>query len=189
MKIKDYSNLALRTAKSMPTAHQNIWHATAGLVTETGEIFDAYKKHMIYGKPLDTVNVLEEVGDLMWYLNLYAYHKGCLRSFIKDPSSYNLGQDVEVEALLASLLSGVNCAYHRESEVQGGPDYSTTAKIIVFITTIAYELCQRLGSNLADCLDTNIKKLACRYGDKYSDYSALNRDVSKEREILDGSIT
>lgn len=45
-------------------------HAVMGIVTEAGELMDALKKHFIYGKALDRVNVLEEGGDLEWYIAL-----------------------------------------------------------------------------------------------------------------------
>lgn len=43
-------------------------HALMGLVTETGELVDAFKKFVFYGKPIDEVNIKEEVGDLFWYI-------------------------------------------------------------------------------------------------------------------------
>lgn len=42
-------------------------HYALGIVTEAGEIADALKKSLIYGKPLDRVNLIEEIGDLQWY--------------------------------------------------------------------------------------------------------------------------
>lgn len=39
-----------------------------GVATEGGEILDALKKHLFYGKPLDEVNLVEEVGDTLYYL-------------------------------------------------------------------------------------------------------------------------
>lgn len=45
-------------------------HAAIGLSTEAGELTDAFKKALFYGKPLDRVNVIEEAGDLLWYLAL-----------------------------------------------------------------------------------------------------------------------
>ena len=45
-------------------------HALLGLVSETGEIADQLKQHLIYGKPLDEVNLVEEQGDFSWYANV-----------------------------------------------------------------------------------------------------------------------
>jgi len=45
-------------------------HGSIGIATEVGELQDALKKHLIYGKPLDNVNVMEECGDLLWYIAL-----------------------------------------------------------------------------------------------------------------------
>ena len=42
-------------------------HGACGIATEGGELLDAMKKHIFYGKEIDTVNIVEEVGDLMWY--------------------------------------------------------------------------------------------------------------------------
>lgn len=51
-------------------------HSAMGLSTETGEILDAIKKHIYYGKELDKVNLFEEVGDLFWYLAIMADELG-----------------------------------------------------------------------------------------------------------------
>ncbi len=42
-------------------------HVAMGLVTEAGEFLDQLKKHIFYGRPLDTVNLIEELGDSNWY--------------------------------------------------------------------------------------------------------------------------
>ena len=45
----------------------NNLHMYMGVAGELGELLDAIKKNVIYGKPLDTKNVLEECGDIMFY--------------------------------------------------------------------------------------------------------------------------
>ncbi len=45
-------------------------HASIGACTEAGEMIDALKKHIYYGKELDKVNLREEAGDLLWYLSI-----------------------------------------------------------------------------------------------------------------------
>lgn len=63
-----YQVQALRTA----SPRDPLAHTALGLTGEAGEFADAVKKHLIYGKPLDTVNLKEELGDLLWYVALGA---------------------------------------------------------------------------------------------------------------------
>lgn len=43
-------------------------HMAVGVCGEAGELMDAIKKAVIYRKPLDRANVVEEIGDLMFYI-------------------------------------------------------------------------------------------------------------------------
>ncbi len=43
-------------------------HMAIGVSGEAGELLDAIKKWVLYGKPLDVQNVLEELGDLAFYI-------------------------------------------------------------------------------------------------------------------------
>lgn len=43
-------------------------HAAMGVATEAGELVDAFKKYVFYGKEWDEKNLKEEAGDLMWYI-------------------------------------------------------------------------------------------------------------------------
>jgi NTP pyrophosphatase (non-canonical NTP hydrolase) len=45
-------------------------HAQLGITTEAGELADAIKKHVIYNQSLDEGNILEECGDLLWYISI-----------------------------------------------------------------------------------------------------------------------
>ena len=46
----------------------HIWHMASCIPSEAGEVFDAVKKHVIYGKELDRNHVIEELGDLEFYM-------------------------------------------------------------------------------------------------------------------------
>ena len=77
MTPQEYTDAALRMERTPdyiagPGGHQlaRIDHASKGLVTEAGELTDALKRVLIYGKPLDRTNVLEEIGDILWYAAL-----------------------------------------------------------------------------------------------------------------------
>jgi len=43
-------------------------HMSVGVSGEAGELIDAVKKNCIYQKPLDLENVIEELGDLEFYM-------------------------------------------------------------------------------------------------------------------------
>jgi NTP pyrophosphatase (non-canonical NTP hydrolase) len=48
----------------------SLLHAALGLATEAVEFLEAIAKPLRNGQPLDTVNLIEEMGDLEWYLAL-----------------------------------------------------------------------------------------------------------------------
>lgn len=43
-------------------------HASMGLCTEAGEFADQLKKYIFYRKDLDEINLIEELGDILWYM-------------------------------------------------------------------------------------------------------------------------
>jgi NTP pyrophosphatase (non-canonical NTP hydrolase) len=45
-------------------------HAAMGVGGEAGELIDCLKKVSVYGKELDRVNLVEELGDMMFYLTI-----------------------------------------------------------------------------------------------------------------------
>lgn len=47
-------------------------HAVMGIAGEAGELVDAIKKHVFFGKELDKENVIEELGDILFYLEAMA---------------------------------------------------------------------------------------------------------------------
>jgi NTP pyrophosphatase (non-canonical NTP hydrolase) len=94
---------------------QRLIHYGMGMVTEAGEFIDMLKKHMMYGKPLDRTNLIEEIGDLAWYMA---------------------------------------------------------------------RACDELCIDFEEVLRRNIEKLKTRYPEKFTEDKALNRDLEKEREVL-----
>ncbi|WPK40910.1 MazG-like pyrophosphatase [Pseudomonas phage Knedl] len=93
-------------------------HGIIGVATEAGEMVAALLESFNNGKPLDLVNMVEETGDVMWYL--------------------------------AAILKNCNSTFEKAQQI-------------------------------------NIQKLRQRFGDKFSAYDALNRNLDAERKILEGS--
>jgi len=91
-------------------------HASKGMITEVGEFTDELKKYEIYGKNLDETNLIEELGDLMWYVAI---------------------------------------------------------------------ACDAVGVSLEEVMEKNIAKLKARYGEKFNEEGALNRNLENERALLE----
>ena len=69
MQDKQFIEDAIRTeSPNFFQPNVRILHAAIGCVTESGELLDALKKQIFYGRELDVVNVKEEAGDILWYL-------------------------------------------------------------------------------------------------------------------------
>lgn len=74
--MKNYQQLALKTdhksydhvAARFTPSMSRLTHAALGLSTEANEFADQLKKHLIYGKELDKTNLIEELGDVCWFL-------------------------------------------------------------------------------------------------------------------------
>lgn len=54
--------------KSLTPEKCDLLHMAVGAAGEAGELLDAIKKYVIYNKPLDLTNVIEELGDLNFYI-------------------------------------------------------------------------------------------------------------------------
>ena len=75
MNADEYQKLAMRTAATPDLFNNNVdgsmddvLHALLGIGTEAGELQDMLKKHLMYGKAFDRTNLVEECGDLLWYI-------------------------------------------------------------------------------------------------------------------------
>jgi len=53
---------------NMTVAEADMIHMVMGICGETGELLDIIKKHTMYKKPLDMQHVVEELGDIEFYL-------------------------------------------------------------------------------------------------------------------------
>jgi len=71
----EHADMVYRLAKdgdaileSLSPEDAHLLHMLMGLAGEVGELVDAIKKAIIYGKDLDRANTVEELGDIEFYL-------------------------------------------------------------------------------------------------------------------------
>ena len=77
--VKALSKPGEQMIKEITPEEAHLLHMAVGVAGEAGELLDAIKKQVIYRKPLDIENVVEEIGDLFFYI------QGILNSLIIDP--------------------------------------------------------------------------------------------------------
>lgn len=75
-KLKKDGELIL---KDLTPKDVDIWHAATGVAGEGGELLDAAKKLVIYRRPIDRTNVVEELGDLEFYMEQTRQNVGITR--------------------------------------------------------------------------------------------------------------
>ena len=193
MNFKEYAPLAMRTCKELPTA-DHINHMCLGIVDEMGELVDAIKKAYVYGKGIDQTNIVEEVGDVSWYTAGLVQHFPALADWLdsdelKQSINYekleiareNITRTILLNAMSAANLAADLMMFADDDNLQD----ANAEQVAKALGTALFATAVLLEVDLSQACEVNIAKLAKRYGDKYSDYAAINRDIDAERAVLE----
>jgi NTP pyrophosphatase (non-canonical NTP hydrolase) len=192
--LAEYQQLASRTCPDLGTPEKNLLHMNLGITTEVGEFLDVIKKNLAYGKPLDVVNLGEELADMAWYIankarlffpvsweeqekkhSYESIRKEFSEIFIPIYSEYNL------ETRLTILLNcGINPGTedYIVSEVQEDFNGMRDMVILNYVADLH-------NLDFFQLLTNNITKLQVRYPEKFTNEAALNRDLDAERQQLE----
>lgn len=168
LKIQEYQELAKRTFTDLGK-EDNIVHMEMGMITEIGEIVDIFKKRLAYKKPIDNINLQEEMGDLMWYVANWANILDIQLKY-SDESIEWFSQSSLYECLKHAIVNLEDESY----------DLNDIASIIA-------AMCKEYHFNFEAVLFMNISKLEGRYPDKFSEDKALQRDLASERINLESN--
>ena len=179
--INNYQLQALKTRAGTETPYEDATHAGFGLMTEVGEILDTYKRHRFYKVPLDKKNLIEEVGDVLWYLSV-GYHSLNRKMPDTPPNIMETKVKVNLDFLLAKIARGASNFF---IITMANPDSWEDNYLNVDLDNIYSYLSilcdQELGVNIEEAAKANLAKLAKRYpGMTFSVDKALNRDTVNE---------
>lgn len=83
---------------------ESVLHAAVGVAGEAGELLDAVKKCWVYNKPLDIANVLEELGDIEFYLEAF-------RQQLEDFARQDVSRDIIISGNIEKLLKRYPLGY------------------------------------------------------------------------------
>ena len=178
--MKHYQQQALQTLSETSSRYEGIQHAGFGLMTEIGEILDTYKRHRFYKLPLDKKNLIEEVGDVLWYIAV-GYH--FLNQEMPKPTELEYkNPNRKLDFILGKMVThaarffGVPMLY-AEDWTEEFIDYDLD-KLYTWLNVFIID---ELGSTLEECAQANLTKLAKRYpGKTFSMEATLNRDTTNE---------
>jgi len=162
-------------------------HMSLGLGSELNELFDANINQ-------DSVNTFEELGDIYWYLSNEIYllkYKFDIPDMILNYSPEMVNNvDISKVRDLATLISINNdlikkmFAYRKDKVKPQIVD-----ELIVNISDLQIALSlECIGYNFDEekIMERNIAKLSARYPEKFTQEDSIDRDLDKERDILEG---
>lgn len=216
MNFIDYTPLARRSMKEMPY-QEHLRHMSMGIVGEYGELIDAFKKTAIYGKPLDKVNLGEEVADLAWYVvgtlpelgvtpESFQRAYATASEFVEATPSYveeafgsnKMDEGHVILSLFPTLgevvlyLEALVVLSRSQAQDLGQPAGDKRLHLVrTVVGGMAYLLAFLVfatGVDLSASLTSNIEKLKIRFSDKFSETDALNRNLPAERAALDAGM-
>lgn len=180
MNFKEYQEKAKRTLVDLGDLKLNLSHMGLGIISELEEWLKAFVEN-------DEVNMREEKADMCWYIANYCNIRGFDLQEIVGDSVYGLSFELESweeETSILNIFTSRLCDYIKKYIAYNKPlDKDLEKKAI---EAIMYSL--TLDDDHFDFevdLDKNIKKLAKRYPDKFTEYNAINRDLEAERKILE----
>lgn len=84
--MKTYRDEMLRTLVGFED-RQTLLHAVLGIAGESGEIVDAFKKSHVRKTEINTAHLIEELGDLRWYMELACI---CLNTTLEEVEHLNI---------------------------------------------------------------------------------------------------
>lgn len=70
--LEHYPEFVTSRTKNLDTGNENLLHPAVGISGEAGELLDAIKKVWIYNKATDVENIVEELGDILFYIQMMA---------------------------------------------------------------------------------------------------------------------
>lgn len=161
--------------------NENLLTETIQILIAAGNILDQIKKNVFYNKPYNIEDFLEyNVALGASVRNLSAIP---LEDFVNDKTTLKVnprifhsvvGIATESTELLEALdISGENMDSINIAEEFGDIDWYKAIGV------------DELDINWVTILDTVISKLKTRYPDAFTSEDAINRDLDKERKVLD----
>jgi NTP pyrophosphatase (non-canonical NTP hydrolase) len=174
-----------------------LFHSIAGISTEVGEIQKA-----LYQVNIDKVNVMEEIGDVFWYLAILSdelntvEYKQLLMNQVVSKVNYSSSKRRNEDILFDISQTSFDLLDHSKKVMF----YGKSLDLVFVISKAEYiiENLIELANNISEpnnikvlmrlILSANLSKLKLRYPNKFSTFNAEVRDLDSERLKLEDMI-
>lgn len=202
MKFEQYLIESARTHQS-EGKRRDLLHACAGMVTEAGELIDPFKRAMFYKKELDIVNVIEEIGDGLWYIAVACRVFNLNLDLNQKNNDYYKNNKIKQiqteEGLMEFMLEFNNYVNKLSMKILSYSEFKENLKFdvanfidVIFDVANFIDVIQEMNLiaemfnfNLELVMDVNINKLKKRFPNKFNCEDAITRDLKAERELLE----
>ena len=211
MKFEEYIKYAIKTESTAQLEAQSehrYLHGIVGLQTEIGELTEEFLPYYLRRKDtIDIVNILEECGDIFWYIALlYNTYASAFRTFNypaerfdvlldpsyepNDPDTYYLDQVNQNIHRYTISLGRLYDMYKRQI-FYGSPGEIKPYELVlntVSISVTVKRIINLFNGDISKVLAANVAKLQKRYesnGGVFNQKDAIERDSDAERVLLE----
>lgn len=206
MNLKDYTPLAMRTESKnymrlFRPLDVRLNHAALGIASETAKLLDWLAANHAAQQSegaavVDRANLLEELGDILWYA---ALGSDAIGIELADLVEVGRQQDFNLPWPGGSLLDTAQAAIRWLNRAAGELadfvkrtifygqqiDPAKAGSSLAYVLTAVRHLAEAAGSSIEEVAAINIAKLRRRYPNTFNSNDAVNRDLAAERSVLE----
>lgn len=182
MNWKEYLELSEKTLSTQfhcEEREQRLLHAVVGVLTEVEELLDNH-----IGDEQDITNMLEEAGDITWYLAIIGREIDLdyPQLVVKEKNDNPMKLVLKIVKNTCKLLDMMKKKLYYNKPIDENLFKTITTLVMLDVS----DYMNTYDIDIEKSFDVNIDKLKARYGDKFSSEKAINRDLETERNILEG---
>lgn len=188
---RDFSSVQQRL---MEPKNIRLLHACAGISSELAELIEL-EESFSPGETLDRVNLMEELGDILWYIGIASDSLNATEDIASETPfegelikhDEDLANHIMQFCLNVGRISGELVDKAVKKSIFYGKKVNDQDLIdhLRHIHQNVKYLLENAGYTLEHAREKNIAKLKARYGEKFSEAAALERNLTDEREILE----
>lgn len=167
------------------------FHGAIGIAGEVSEIHEAFYNAGFVPDKIDKVNLEEELGDICWYIanisNALEYDANWALPQTKVDQTTDEGvENFFLKSIKMSVISGnIMDAFKRKIYYNVELDKNALIENLNKLIKLVYGMAENLKVDVSRIQQKNVDKLRQRFGEKFSEHAASNRNLDAEREILE----